>query len=121
MERNGLKGKDETRYLQQSRGGRHTDSASHVNMPGCVRLARIASVKVVEICTWRRCRRIIAASPLTPGLRTGDHPAPFGNTGHRASHSLTPHPARNVLFLGTDGIGVDGRGGELGVAQPFLP
>lgn len=32
----------------------------------------------------------------------------------------TLHPRCNRLFLGTDGIGIDGRGEELGVAQPFL-
>jgi len=32
---------------------------------------------------------------------------------------LSPHTSRNVLFLGANGIGVDGRGGELRTAEPF--
>ena len=31
-----------------------------------------------------------------------------------------PHPTGDALFLGADGVGVDGGGGELGVTQPFL-
>jgi hypothetical protein len=31
---------------------------------------------------------------------------------------LTPHPSRDVFFLRTDGVGVDGGRAELGVAQP---
>ncbi len=31
-----------------------------------------------------------------------------------------PHPLGDVLLLGTDGIGVDRRGGEVGVSEPFL-
>jgi len=34
-------------------------------------------------------------------------------------HSL-PHSAGDILLLGADGIGVDGRGGELRVPEPFL-
>ena len=33
---------------------------------------------------------------------------------------LLPHPASNIRFLSPDGIGIDGGGGELGVAEPFL-
>lgn len=31
-----------------------------------------------------------------------------------------PHPSGDVLFLRPDGIGVDRRGRELGVAEPLL-
>jgi len=34
--------------------------------------------------------------------------------------SLRPHPPGDILFLGADGVGVDGGGGELGVAEPLL-
>jgi hypothetical protein len=40
--------------------------------------------------------------------------------GTRFSVASPPHSAGEVLFLGTDCIGVDGSGGELGVAEPFL-
>ena len=32
----------------------------------------------------------------------------------------SPDPARDIFLLGADGIGVNGCGGELGVAEPFL-
>lgn len=32
----------------------------------------------------------------------------------------SPHPCCDLLLLGPDGIGIDRRGGELGVAEPFL-
>ena len=33
---------------------------------------------------------------------------------------LPPHFPCDILLLGADGIGIDGGGGELGVAEPFL-
>jgi len=36
------------------------------------------------------------------------------------SRLSTPHPAGDILFLGTDSIGIDGGRGELGVPEPFL-
>ncbi len=38
--------------------------------------------------------------------------------GQKASEPI--RAPGNVLFLGPDGIGIDGGGGELGMAKPFL-
>jgi hypothetical protein len=67
--------------------------------------------------TVRLCKRYERNHPWksTPWLEVAGC-----EIGFRKQVGLTPHPAGDVLFLGADGVGIDGRGGKLGVAQPLL-
>ena len=37
-----------------------------------------------------------------------------------AKTGLSPHAPSDIFFVGSDSVGVDDRGGELGVTEPFL-